>query len=259
VQLSATFDVAPAKIGLDLCAAITAPPNNALVFAPQLEASGVGVRDGARTDVAVALREADADVVVSLLPTGADAASEHYAAAAIEAGCAFVNATPARIARSPEWAARFEAAGLPLIGDDLKSRFGTTVVHRAILDALASADVRVTSTFQLNAGGNEDFRALEDSAARAAKQATKTAGMAPGAPRPRTPAPRSFPTSATARPRSSASRPRATATRRSRSTSAWTSKTPPPPRPSSSTPSGSRRRHGSPAAGARSPRSPGRR
>jgi myo-inositol-1-phosphate synthase len=177
VRVVAAFDVASGKVGRDVADAIWAPPNNALAFA-DVEALGVTVRDGTAEDVAEALRAAEAEVVVSLLPTGSQNESERYADAAVRAGCAFVNCLPATIARDPAWAARFAEAGVPLIGDDLRSGFGTTLVHRAVLDALRANGVEVVSTFQLNAGGNEDFRTLEDPAALAAKQATKTAGMA---------------------------------------------------------------------------------
>lgn len=179
VRVVAAFDVAEAKVGRDVAEAIWAPPNNALAFAADLVGPlGVEVRDGGapEADVAGALRAAGAEVVVALLPPGAQRESEMYASAALEAGCAYVNGLPAVLARDPAWAARFAEAGLPLVGDDLRSGFGTTLVHRAILDALRANGVEVVSTFQLNAGGNEDFRALEDPAARAAKQATKTAG-----------------------------------------------------------------------------------
>jgi myo-inositol-1-phosphate synthase len=180
VRVVAAFDVTPGKVGRDVADAIWAPPNNALAFA-DVGPLGVTVLDGAAEDVAEALRTADAEVVVSLLPTGAQRESEAYADAALRAGCAFVNGLPAVIARDPAWAARFAEAGVPLIGDDLRSGFGTTLIHRAVLDALRTNGVEVVSTFQLNTGGNEDFRTLEDPAALAAKQATKTAGMAASA------------------------------------------------------------------------------
>jgi myo-inositol-1-phosphate synthase len=179
VRVVAALDVAPGKVGRDVAEAIWAPPNNALAFA-DVAPIGVTVRDGAAEDVAEVLRTTEAEVVVSLLPTGSQRESERYADAAVRAGCAFVNCLPAVIARDPAWAARFAEAGVPLIGDDLRSGFGTTLVHRAVLDALRANGVEVVSTFQLNTGGNEDFRTLEDPAALAAKQATKTAGMAAG-------------------------------------------------------------------------------
>jgi myo-inositol-1-phosphate synthase len=179
VRIASALDIAPEKIGRDVGEAIAAPPNNALRFA-DVGALGVLVGD-ARTGDADAIAEAwtatATEVVVSLLPPGEQRAAETYADAALRAGCAFVNCTPARLARDPTLAARFAAAALPLLGDDLKSRFGTTLIHRAVLDALAGNGVEVVSTFQLNAGGNEDFRALEEPAALAAKQDTKTQGM----------------------------------------------------------------------------------
>jgi myo-inositol-1-phosphate synthase len=182
VRIVSAFDIAPEKVGRDLGEAIWEAPNNALRFA-EVGVLGVIVRDGgsgARDGIAGALRASGAEVVVSLLPTGAQRESEAYAAAALSAGCAFVNCMPAALAREPAWAARFTQARLPLIGDDLKSGFGTTLVHRAILDALSANGVELVSTYQLNAAGNEDFRALEDPAALATKQQTKTAGLAVG-------------------------------------------------------------------------------
>jgi myo-inositol-1-phosphate synthase len=176
VRVVAAFDVAEGKVGRDVAEAIWAPPNNALAFA-EVGPLGVTVRDGAREDVAAALRDSGTEVVVSLLPPGAQRESELYADAALAAGCAFINGLPAVLARDPGWADRFAQAGLPLIGDDLKSGFGSTLIHGAILDALRANGVEVVSTFQLNAGGNEDFRALEDPAALAAKQATKTTAI----------------------------------------------------------------------------------
>jgi myo-inositol-1-phosphate synthase len=182
VRVVSAFDVAPEKVGRDLAEAIWAAPNNALAFA-EVAATGVVVADGRDAGpeaIADAWKAGATEVVIALLPSGAQAESERYATAALSAGCAYVNGLPAVLARDPAWAARFAQARLPLLGDDLKSAFGTTLIHRAILDALAANDVAITSTFQLNAGGNEDFRALEDPAVRAAKQETKTRGMAAG-------------------------------------------------------------------------------
>jgi myo-inositol-1-phosphate synthase len=178
LRIVSAFDADPAKIGRDVGEAIWVAPNNALRFA-EVGALGVTVQDGGSPAERVAehLRASGTDVVVSLLPVGAQRESEAYAAAALAAGCGYVNGMPAVLARDATWSARFAAAGLPLIGDDLKSQFGTTLIHRAILDALAVNGVEVTSTFQLNAAGNEDFRALQDPAALATKQATKTVGM----------------------------------------------------------------------------------
>jgi len=180
VRVVSAFDVAAGKVGRDLADAIWVGPNNALAFA-EVAPTSVTVRDGASADpqAIVDIWSASAsEVVVSLLPTGAQRETEAYAEAALRAGCAFVNGTPAVLARDPRWADRFAAAHVPLLGDDLKSQFGTTLIHRAILDALTANGVEILSTYQLNAGGNEDFRVLEDPLALAAKQETKTQGMA---------------------------------------------------------------------------------
>ncbi|NJP90445.1 inositol-3-phosphate synthase [Nonomuraea sp. FMUSA5-5] len=195
VRFTAAFDVGRAKLGQDLSQAIWTAPNNARRFAdvpylgvPVTEgilADGVGPGSselidpsGGATPAAVAarLRETGSHVVLNFLPTGAQRAAELYAQAAIEAGCAFVNCMPAVLARSPEWRARFAAAGLPLIGDDLKSSFGATLVHRALVDALARSGVHLTGGHQLLGGGNMDFVNLEDPARMRGKKATKAAG-----------------------------------------------------------------------------------
>jgi myo-inositol-1-phosphate synthase len=179
VRIVSAFDITSAKVGRDVSEAIWAAPNNALRFA-EVEPLGVVVGDasGAESgDVAEVWKQSATEVVVSLLPTGSQRQTEMYAEAALRAGCAFVNCMPAALARNPLWAARFAGAGLPLIGDDLKSQFGTTLIHRAILDALTGNGVEIVSTFQLNAAGNEDFRTLEDPVALATKQETKSRGM----------------------------------------------------------------------------------
>ncbi|MCP2365287.1 myo-inositol-1-phosphate synthase [Nonomuraea thailandensis] len=195
VRFTAAFDVGRAKLGQDLSQAIWAAPNNARRFAdvphlgvPVVEgilADGVGPGSadlidprGAATpaEVAAHLRETGSHVVLNFLPTGAQRAAELYARAAVEAGCAFVNCMPAVLARSPEWRARFAAAGLPLIGDDLKSSFGATLVHRALVDALTGNGVRLTGGHQLLGGGNMDFVNLEDAGRMRSKQATKATG-----------------------------------------------------------------------------------
>ncbi|MCK2212445.1 inositol-3-phosphate synthase [Actinomadura sp. ATCC 31491] len=195
VRFTAAFDVNAAKLGRDLSEAIWTPPNNARRFAgvPHLGvpvadgvlADGVGPGSagpvdprGAATPAAIAahLAATGTHVVLNFLPTGAQRAAELYAEAALEAGCAFVNCMPALIARSPEWRSRFAAAGLPLIGDDLKSTFGATLLHRALVDALAGSGVRLSGGHQLLGGGNMDFVNLTDGDRLASKRATKSAG-----------------------------------------------------------------------------------
>ncbi|MEW9551231.1 inositol-3-phosphate synthase [Nonomuraea sp. NPDC050783] len=200
VRFTAAFDVNAAKLGRDLSEAIWTPPNNARRFAdvPHL---GVPVVDGVLADgvgpgsagpvdprgaatagqVAAHLAATGTHVVLNFLPTGAQRAAELYARAALDAGCAFVNCMPAVLARSPEWRSRFEAAGLPLIGDDLKSTFGATLLHRALVDALAGSGVRLSGGHQLLGGGNMDFVNLSDGERLASKRATKSAGAGAGA------------------------------------------------------------------------------
>ena len=156
VRFTSAFDVNAMKIGSDLSEAIWAAPNNALKFAdvPHL---GVPVREGILSDgvghhaadridargqatlddVVAHLQRTDTHVVVNFLPVGSQRASELYAEAALRAGCAFVNCIPSVIARSADWSRKFKDAGLPLIGDDLKSQFGATLVHHALVDVLS--------------------------------------------------------------------------------------------------------------------------
>lgn len=197
ISFSVAFDVNPAKVGLDLADAIWAAPNNARAFA-DVPPTGVVVAEGLMAgeeglvageavagvpeargeavldDVVAALR--GTDVLVNFLPVGAQRTTELYAQAALLAGCAFVNCMPSVIARDPAWAERFAAAGLPLIGDDLKSSFGATLVHRALVDALTSGGVALHDAYQLLGGGNADFLNLQDPARLSGKRATKVAG-----------------------------------------------------------------------------------
>ncbi|MBF8185965.1 inositol-3-phosphate synthase [Nonomuraea sp. K274] len=195
VRFTAAFDVAAAKLGLDLSEAIWTPPNNARAFA-EVPLLGVPVVDGILADgvgpgsadlidprgaatpaeVAAHLRATGTHIVLNFLPSGAQRATELYAEAALGAGCAFVNCMPAVIARSPEWRRRFAAAGLPLVGDDLKSSFGATLVHRALVDALTENGVALDGGHQLLGGGNMDFVNLEDADRMRGKKATKATG-----------------------------------------------------------------------------------
>jgi myo-inositol-1-phosphate synthase len=150
ITLVAAFDVDAEKVGLDLSKAIAAGQNNTIRFAevpnlgvtvqrgPTFDGFGEFYREVAEespaepVDVAEALRAAKADVLVSYLPVGSEEAQKYYAQACIEAGVAFVNAIPVFIASDPEWAAKFEAAGVPIVGDDIKSQVGATIVHRTL-------------------------------------------------------------------------------------------------------------------------------
>src|SRR5204863_4749903 len=175
IEFVAAFDVDAKKVGRDLAEAIVASENNTIKICdvpptgvtvqrgPTLDGLGKYYRetveesDEAPADVAQALRDARVDVVVSYLPVGSDAADKFYAQAAIDAGCGFVNALPVFIASDPQWAARFEAAGLPIVGDDIKSQVGATIVHRALAKLFEDRGVELQRTYQLNFGGNMDF------------------------------------------------------------------------------------------------------
>ncbi|TGD99056.1 inositol-3-phosphate synthase [Methylobacterium nonmethylotrophicum] len=192
VTVVAAFDVAKAKVGRDLAEAIGAPPNNTARFA-DVAPTGVMVERGptldglgryleaivpespARpVDVAASLRRTGAEVLVSYLPVGSQGATEYYAEAALAAGCAFVNCIPVFIASHPEWRQRFEAAGLPLIGDDIKSQVGATIVHRALAHLFRERGVKLERTYQLNFGGNADFRNMLERERLESKKISKT-------------------------------------------------------------------------------------
>ena len=114
--------------------------------------------DAEPVDVVAALKEARADVLVCYLPVGSEDAARFYAQCAIDAGCAFVNALPVFIASTPEWAEKFTKAGLPIIGDDIKSQVGATITHRVMTKLFQDRGVKVDRTYQLNVGGNMDFK-----------------------------------------------------------------------------------------------------
>ena len=176
LQPVAAFDVDDTKVGTDLSKAIFAGLNNTIRFAevgelgvtvqrgPTLDGLGRYYRDVVEespappVDVAAALRDARADVLVAYLPVGSEAAQRYYAEAALEAKVAFVNAIPVFIASDPEWARRFTEAGVPIIGDDIKSQVGSTIVHRVLTRLFEDRGLVLDHTYQLNVGGNMDFR-----------------------------------------------------------------------------------------------------
>ena len=125
-------------------------------------------------DVAQALRDARVDVVVAYLPVGSEDADKHYAQAAIDAGCAFVNALPVFIASDPVWAKKFTDAGLPIVGDDIKSQVGATIVHRALAKLFEDRGVELLRTYQLNFGGNMDFMNMLERKRLVSKKISKT-------------------------------------------------------------------------------------
>ncbi len=192
VEVVAAFDIAQGKVGEDLSRAILAPPNNTRVFAavpqtgvvvqrgPTLDGLGRYVREvvdessDKPADVAAALRAAAADVVVSYLPVGSEQATRYYAEQALAAGCGFVNCIPAFIASDAGWRARFAQAGLPILGDDIKSQVGATIVHRVLANLFRDRGVRVDRTYQLNFGGNTDFMNMLERDRLESKKLSKT-------------------------------------------------------------------------------------
>ncbi|MEZ0169337.1 inositol-3-phosphate synthase [Microvirga sp. TS319] len=192
VEISAAFDVNASKVGRDVSEAIFAAPNNTQRFSTVPE-SGIIVRRGKTLDglgkylrdeieespedeanVAEILRQSKTDVLVSYLPVGSQKATEWYAEQALEAGCAFVNCIPVFIASNPEWRKRFEERGLPIVGDDIKSQVGATIVHRVLANLFRERGVRLDRTYQLNFGGNTDFQNMLERERLESKKISKT-------------------------------------------------------------------------------------
>jgi len=188
----AAFDVDASKVGTDLGKAIAAGHNNTVKFAevgelgitvqrgPTLDGLGRYYRDVVEespappVDVAVALRESRADVLVAYLPVGSEMAQRHYAEACLKAKVAFVNAIPVFIASDPEWATRFRDAGVPIVGDDIKSQVGSTIVHRVLTRLFEDRGLALDHTYQLNVGGNMDFRNMLERDRLESKKISKT-------------------------------------------------------------------------------------
>lgn len=192
VEVASAFDVNAHKVGLDVSEALWAKPNNTMRFAappptgvtvqrgPTLDGIGrylkdeVPESDDAPIDVAEVLDRSKTDVLISYLPVGSQAATEYYAEKALEAGCAFVNCVPVFIASDPAWSRRFEAKGLPIIGDDIKSQVGATIVHRVLTNLFRERGVRLDRTYQLNFGGNTDFQNMLERERLESKKISKT-------------------------------------------------------------------------------------
>ena len=192
IEFSAAFDVNAAKVGRDLSEAIQAEPNNTLKFcdAPFLDVrvhrgmthDGLGrylkrvvkKASGPTDDVAGILKKTHTDVVVSYLPVGSEMATKWYVEQVLEAGCAFVNCIPVFIASQNYWRRRFEKRGLPIIGDDIKSQVGATIVHRVLTNLFRERGVRLDRTYQLNFGGNTDFLNMLERERLESKKISKT-------------------------------------------------------------------------------------
>ena len=192
ITFVAAFDVDAAKVGLDLGKAIGAGRNNTIKFA-DVPSLGINVDRGPtfdglgkyyRTvvdesplppvDVAEVLKASGAEVLVSYLPVGSEQAQKFYATEAIKAGVAFVNAVPVFIASDPEWAQRFTDAGVPIIGDDIKSQVGATIVHRVLARLFEDRGLVLDRTYQLNVGGNMDFMNMLERSRLMSKKISKT-------------------------------------------------------------------------------------
>jgi myo-inositol-1-phosphate synthase len=192
VEFVAALDVDAKKVGRDLSEAIVASENNTIKIA-DVPPTGVTVQRGHTydglgkyyretidespdkpVDVVAALREARADVLVCYLPVGSQSAVEFYAQCAIDAGVAFVNALPVFIAGTPEWAKKFEDAGVPIVGDDIKSQVGATITHRVLARLFEDRGVILDRTMQLNVGGNMDFMNMLERERLESKKISKT-------------------------------------------------------------------------------------
>ncbi|TQM55162.1 inositol-3-phosphate synthase [Humibacillus xanthopallidus] len=192
VEFVAAFDVDDKKVGKDLSEAINASENNTIKIA-DVPTTGVEVQRGHTldglgkyyrltidessaepVDVVQVLKDRKVDVLVSYLPVGSEQADKFYAQCAIDAGVAFVNALPVFIASDPEWAAKFEAAGVPIIGDDIKSQVGATITHRVMAKLFEDRGVVLDRTYQLNVGGNMDFKNMLERERLESKKVSKT-------------------------------------------------------------------------------------
>ena len=201
LKVVAAWDIDKRKVGRDVAEAIFAPPNNTAVFCDHVPESGAIVRMGkvldgvadhmanfpdertfltadcaepSQADVVGVLRETGTEVLVNYLPVGSQQATEFYAECALEAKVAFVNCIPVFIGSDPTWAKRFEEAGVPVIGDDIKAQLGATIVHRVLTDLFRKRGVRLDRTYQLNTGGNTDFLNMLERSRLASKKVSKT-------------------------------------------------------------------------------------
>jgi myo-inositol-1-phosphate synthase len=201
IKIVAAYDIDDRKVGMDVADALFAAPNCTTVFFPDIPQQNVIVQMGQVLDgyashmqdypesrrfipshgseptkesVVAHLRAAEVDVMMNYLPVGSQKATEFYAECALEAGVAFVNNIPVFIASDPVWAGRFEEAGIPIIGDDIKAQVGATIVHRVLTDLFAKRGVALDRTYQLNTGGNTDFLNMKDQSRLASKKKSKT-------------------------------------------------------------------------------------
>ena len=201
IEVVAAFDIDARKVGQDVATAIFSPPNCTKVFCSLIPETNTTVQMGpvldgysdhmsnyadteafvlsdqaalTKDEVVRTLQETDTEILMNYLPVGAEKATHFYAECAIEAGCAFVNNIPVFIASDPQWANRFEQAGLPIIGDDIKAQAGATIIHRALVDLFNNRGVKLERTYQLNTGGNTDFLNMLNHKRLVSKKKSKT-------------------------------------------------------------------------------------
>jgi myo-inositol-1-phosphate synthase len=201
IRVVAAWDIDRRKVGRDVAEAIFEKPNCTQVFCDHVPPSGVTVEMGRtldgfsehmaewpaertflpgdapqpeKADIVRRLRETSTDVLLNYLPVGSQEATEFYAECALEAGVAFVNNIPVFIASDAAWAERFRAAGVPIIGDDIKAQLGATIVHRVLTDLFRKRGVKLDRTYQLNTGGNTDFLNMSNRKRLASKKISKT-------------------------------------------------------------------------------------
>ncbi len=201
IEISAAFDIDKRKVGLDINQAIFAPPNCTVKLAPNLPPGGPIVHMGrildgfsehmldyedqytfikssapepVKEDVVKVLRDSGTEIMLNYLPAGSEQAARFYAECALEAEVGFVNNIPVFIASDPQWAARFAEKNVPIIGDDIKSQMGATILHRALADLFKNRGVKLERSYQLNTGGNTDFLNMTNQNRLATKRISKT-------------------------------------------------------------------------------------
>jgi myo-inositol-1-phosphate synthase len=201
IRVVAAWDIDRRKVGKDVYEAIHCLPNCTKIFCPNMPPAGVNVRMGRvldgvaehmrayderytfapadaaqpdKAEVVRVLRETGAEILLNYLPVGSEQATRFYAECALEAGVSLINNIPVFIVSNQEWAARFEQAGIPVIGDDIKSQLGATIVHRTLTRLFRNRGVKIDSTYQLNFGGNTDFLNMLDRQRLQSKKISKT-------------------------------------------------------------------------------------
>ncbi|WP_342306220.1 inositol-3-phosphate synthase [Methanolobus sp. ZRKC5] len=201
IEVVAAFDIDERKVGKDVSEAIFAPPNCTAVFCPEMPKAGVIVKMGNILDgvsehmvnysdnrrfipstekeadkdqVVKELKDSGAEILLNYLPVGSEEAVHFYAECALEAGVAYINNMPVFIVSNPEWAAKFEEKGIPIIGDDIKAQLGATITHRTLVDLFRKRGVKLERTYQLNTGGNTDFLNMLNRNRLASKKESKT-------------------------------------------------------------------------------------